>query len=89
MSAERRERVKLAFAVYEGVVREVYEIMEWLRGGSTFNAAADARRRRMRPGRWEFVGVKASEKVHRKYVGRYVGDHFRQGGRNPVRYVNV
>lgn len=29
------------------------------RGGSTFNAAADARRRRMRAGRWEFVGVKA------------------------------
>ncbi len=57
--------------------------------GSTFNAAADARRRRMRAGRWEFVGVKAPERIRKRYVGRYLGDQFRQGGRNPVRYVNV
>jgi hypothetical protein len=40
-------------------------------------------------GRWEFVGIKAPERIRKKYVGRYVGDQFRQGGRNPVRYVNV
>ncbi len=86
---EGRERVKLAFSVYEGVVREVYQITGWLPGGSTFNAAADVRRRRMRAGRWEVVGIKAPERIRKKYVGRYVGDQFRQGGRNPVRYVNV
>ncbi len=63
----------------------MYQITDWLPGGSTFNAAADARRRRMRAGRWEFVGIKAPEGIRKKYVGRYLGDQFRQGGRNPVR----
>jgi uncharacterized protein len=87
VAESRRKNVKLAFSVYEDVVREVYQITGWLPGGSTFNAAADARRRRMRVGRWEFVGVKAPERIRKKYVGRYVGDHFRRGGRNPVRYI--
>ena len=89
MGQRRRERVKLAFSVYEGVIREVYQITGWLPGGSMFNAAADARRRTIRPGRWEFVSVKAPERIRKKCVGRYVGDQFRQGGRNVVRYVNV
>jgi len=67
-----------------------HQITGWLPGGgSTFNAAADARRRRMRAGRWEFVGIKAPERIRKRYVGRYLGDQFRQGGRKPVRYVNL
>ena len=38
-----RERVKLACSVYEGVVREVYEVTGWLRGGSTLNARYNGR----------------------------------------------
>ena len=37
----------------------------------------------------EFVGIKAPERIRERYVGRYLGDQFRQGGRNPIRYINV
>ena len=33
----KREQVKLAMAVHDGVIREVYLITQWLEGGTTFN----------------------------------------------------
>ena len=33
---EERVKAKYAFAVFEGVIREVYEISQWLHAGSTF-----------------------------------------------------
>jgi hypothetical protein len=33
--------------------------------------------------------MKAPDRIRKKYVGWLVDDQFRQGGRNPVRYVNV
>ena len=39
-------------------------------------------RMRLDPGRW-------AKRNRKKYVGRHVGEQFRQGGRNPVRYVHV
>ena len=74
-----------AFAVFEGVVREVYRVAKWLRAVSTFNSRWDGRARRRSP-RWEFVGTIAPEPLRRRYVGRYVGDDFPQGNQNPIRY---
>jgi hypothetical protein len=85
---ERRERADFAFAVFEGVVREVYRITHWLPGGSTFNTLVRGRRR-PNDGRWEFVGVLAPDAIRRRYVNSYVGDLFDQGAQNPISYVNV
>jgi hypothetical protein len=83
----QRSKVLLAFAVFEGVVREVYDIAGWLKAGSTFTSRDPQGVRRR--DRWEFVGRVASEKVRRRYVGRYVGHLFKRGAQNPVSYVNL
>jgi len=88
VTGPRREKVKYAFAVFEGVVREVYRITGWHRGGTTFNSRYDGRRQR-RPGRWEFVGTLAEERIRRRYVDRYVGYLFTRGAQNPITYANV
>jgi hypothetical protein len=85
---DRREAVELAFAVFEGVVREVYRVKHWLPGGSTFNSRWQGRAKR-RSGRWEFVGVVAEDVVRNRYLNRYVGHLFTQGAQNPVAYVNT
>jgi hypothetical protein len=81
----RRDRARFAFAVFEGVVREVYEIRAWLPSGSTFNVRfphGDTRR-----DRWEFVGRVADDPIRRKYVNKYTG--FEKGAQNPIAYVNI
>ncbi len=85
---DKRKRVKLAFAIYEGVVREVYRVTDWLPGGSTFTHQSQGRAVR-RPHRWEFVGVIAETAVRNRYINKYVGHLFRQGAQNPVAYVNL
>jgi hypothetical protein len=82
------EEVELAFAVYEGIIREVYRVQAWLPGGSTFNHRWDGRRVR-RDDRKEFVGVIAEDHVRKRYVGGYVGDKFKPGSQNPITYLNL
>jgi hypothetical protein len=83
----KRELARYAFAVFEGVVREVYEINHWLRAGSTFNSrdhhGVRSRNRR------EFVGRVTSENLRRCYISRDVSSYFKHGARNPISYVNI
>jgi len=71
---KRRENARFACAVFEGVVREVFEIHRW--------------RHITDRNRWEFDGVTAEEPVRSKYVGRRVDAYLPHGAQNPIRYVN-
>ena len=84
----KRDQARYALSVFEGVVREVYHITQWLPAGSTFNVRRDGRGQR-EPNRWEFVGTIADDRARRRYVNRYVGHLFNQGARNPISYVNL
>jgi hypothetical protein len=83
----QREKVRFAMAVHEDIVREVYEITQWLPAGSTFTTRSP-RGERMR-GRWEFAGRVAEDSIRRKCIDRYVGRYFKPGARNPITYVHV
>jgi hypothetical protein len=84
----RRTKAKYALAVFEGIVREVYEITAWFRSGSTFDAKFPYRRDGRRD-RWEFVGCVAADCIRGRYVDWYVGDQFPRGAQNPIAYVNT
>ena len=84
----RREEATYAFSVFEGVVREVYQIAQWLPAGSTFNNR-NRGKQVTRAQRWEFVGTIAEDSVRQRYLNRYVGHLFTQGAQNPIAYVNI
>jgi hypothetical protein len=83
-----RDRAKYAFAIFDGIVKEVYSITKWLPAGTTYNTLYHGRGR-TRPGRWEFVGTVADEAVRRKYKDKWVGHYFAKGAANPIQYVKV
>lgn len=83
----RRERARYAFAVHEGIVREVYTIAQWLPAGSTYTPRNP--RGLMAPGRWEFVGTVADDEIRRRYLDKDVGHYFQRGAQNPITYVNI
>jgi len=74
---ERRNQVKYAFAVYQGIVLQVYEIKRWL------PFAGNTPSNRMR---WCFDGVVAKDLQH--YKGSSVKHYFVRGEANPVKYIN-
>ncbi len=83
----RREGAAYAFAVFEGVVREVYEIRGWfpaltLRYETRDLTPADA------AGRWELDGVVAPAAIRDLYRGRSVQRYLKSGSRSPTLYVN-
>jgi uncharacterized protein len=84
----RRNTVHYAMAVYEGVVREVYQIEAWHRAGSTVyrtRSRSDVRGQ----GRWEFTGRKAPNSIRRRYVDRSVEGHLPARSQNPIAYVRA
>lgn len=83
----RCTKARYAFAVFEGVVREVYEIESWHSAATTSYATRDAGKL-TRDGRREFLGRVADAEVRDAYVGRSVAEEFRRGQRSPVVYKN-
>jgi len=79
----RREQAEYALAVYQGIVREVYKIEQWLPAGTLPYHTRDASQFKATD-RWEFKGMVATA-IRDEYVGFSVG----KGGQNPIRYVNI
>jgi len=89
----RRDKAKYAFAVYKGIIREVYEIDRWLPIRIDDKEAL----RKWLPveekdaevklkNRWQFEGKVARDLQH--YVGASTENHSVVGAQNPIRYVN-
>lgn len=86
---KRRNNAKYAFAVYEGIVREVYEIQQWFPAGSTFNSRDPENQKFQEyPGRWEFIGRVAASGLRKKYLLKSVGHYWGKHPRSPVIYAN-
>lgn len=81
--------VKYACAVYQGVIREVYEIASWHREGSTFYSTRDLKDMiGSSPMRYEFVGKVADNEILKKYKYFSLPEGtFSNGNRNPITYV--
>jgi hypothetical protein len=85
---DRRESVRYALAVFEGVVREVYEIEHWHRAGTTPYETRDHADVDI-PGRWEFTGRAAKKLIRERYRFRRVEHYLRRGLRSPIVYANA
>ncbi len=81
VNVERADNCKYAAAVYEGIILEVYEIAKWLPAGSTLMESRETRRI---PGRFEFVGKIAPERIRNKYVYKSVTGIYSPGNTNPI-----
>lgn len=80
-SGPRRDGAHLAFAVFQGVVREVYEIASWHPAGSTRYTTRDGVDA---PGRFEFKGRVAGEEIRRRYKWRLVRSYLAEKSQNPI-----
>ena len=79
MGQVRREQVQYAFAVFNGIVREIYQVESWEpvthdQSGEPYSST-----------RWRFTG-RVTPELHDKYLH---GDARAYVGQNPVRYVNI
>jgi hypothetical protein len=88
LSAERASKMKYVFAVYEGVVREVYEPEKWMKAlttqypNRTDLVPDDAK------GRVEFIGKPAPEAIRQKYLLGDVTAYTKVSLQAPCLYIN-
>jgi hypothetical protein len=85
--SERRKHARFAAAVFESVVREVYEIDSWHPAGTT-PYETRPKEQVSPPGRVEFLGRVAESEVRTRYVGGSVAAYFVKGLQSPVVYVS-
>lgn len=82
------EGIRLALAVYDGMVLEAYEIAAWLPAGSGMCAARSVSQAELAH-RMEFVGRVANRCIRDRYVGKGVSGLYAPGSANPIRYVKA
>lgn len=93
LDAQRAARAQYLFAVYQGIIKEVYEIHQCIPARNETKEYSRERLlsqgRHMSPAlndrRSEFIGQIASDDIRMKYVGWRVPVRLTQ---NPVRYFN-
>jgi hypothetical protein len=89
LSAERASKMKYVFAVYEGVVREVYEPEKWMPAlttqypNRTDLVPDDAK------GRVEFIGKPAPEAIRQKYLLGDVTAYTKVSLQSPCLYIEA
>jgi uncharacterized protein len=84
---ERRFQVKYVFAVYRGIVREVYKVAKWFDAGATEYKTRPLEDVQV-PGRYEFTKLITEEEIRAKYIDKSVADIFPDNSQNPITYVN-
>jgi hypothetical protein len=94
LDPKRAQKAKYGIAVFEGIVQEVYEILNWYEAGTTFSLRAeneynelDVKERWL--GRQEFIGNIAPHYIRNKYRFKSVEHYFQRGNANPIMYQNV
>lgn len=80
----RRYKAEYAFAVFQGVVMEVYSIDRWLPAG--FSNYKTRNSEEFSRSRWEFEG-ETDRTLSRRYVGRNVRKYFPMHSQSPAVYV--
>jgi uncharacterized protein len=83
VNLSRAERTRYAFAVYQGVVVEVFVPKRWHSAGMTPYQFRRFLAWELK-GRLEFEGDIAPSEIRQKYLGRRIPPH----SQNPVRYFN-
>jgi hypothetical protein len=83
----RRQNAEFAFAVFRGIVREVYKITSWHPAGTTSYATRPQEHLTDKE-RWEFVGERANEEIRNRYIDKSVEAYLAPNSQNPIRYVN-
>lgn len=84
---EHAQKVDYALSVYDGMVLEVYEVIEWLPALSTFmNRSVQLDSEKLKK-RYEFIGKIADDKIKKRYVDKNVKGFFAPGESNPIKYV--
>jgi hypothetical protein len=78
-----REKADFALAVFQGVILEVYRIAKWFESGTIFSE-----RKSENDKKYEFVGNVDAD-LSWKYKGKSLPDHFKNGARFPVQYLNI
>lgn len=94
LNLTRAKKAKLGFAVYKGIIQEVYEIHQWHPAGSTESTRKpedrpDLNSTKSTVGRFEFTGKIASEEIRNKYIKKSIKHYFAKGNAYPVNYVNL
>jgi hypothetical protein len=85
INTERANKAKYAFAIYEGIIQEVYTVLFWLEAGKTLNTRNDTDAAK---DRFEFIGNIAEPEIRNKYKYKSVEHYFRKGNANPIMYIN-
>jgi uncharacterized protein len=93
LNPKRAKNASYAFAVYQGIVQEVYEILDWYKAGKTYsvrqeNQNVERTKDDKTEGRYEFIGNFAPNEIRKKYKYKSIEHYFKKGNSNPIMYLH-
>ena len=85
---ENAKKVDYVLSVYDGMVLEVYEVVDWLPALSTYMIRPHSLDSEHLEKRYEFIGkIVTDETIRKRYVNKSVKHFFSLGQSNPIKYL--
>lgn len=84
---DHAKKAEYVFSVYDGMVIEVYQPMQWFHALSTFSTRQELVSEESYKSRYEFVGKIADADIRDLYVRKSVAGIFTSGEQNPIKYI--
>ena len=88
LDLDRVQGVQYVFALFEGIVKEVYVAESWRVAQTTGYETREPLQPDDVAGRVEFLGKMAPAEIRRLYIDKSVSTYFAKGSQNPRKYVN-
>ena len=85
VSPAGRKNVTHAFAVYDGIIQETYNVLQWFEAGTTYMKRRDIDIDSHKSQRWEFIGS-ISEEMRKKYRYKSVEHYWKKSSENSHSY---
>jgi len=91
---KKAREVDYAFAVFQGIIKEVYKVVEWYPAGEILSLIIFKNNEQENApdqfgGRSTFVGRLAEANLRERYIGKSVDQYFKKGMANPILYLNL
>lgn len=87
VSPDQAKNIDYVLSVYDGMVLEAYEAVDWYPAHTTLMERVDTRTNEEVSDRYEFIGRIAANKIRKKYVNKSVSSLFKAGNANPIKYI--
>jgi hypothetical protein len=87
VNTDRIKNIKYVFALYKGIIKEVYTVKEWTQPTGNYKSRKIDVNEAIQAGKSEFIGEISD--IREDFINKDVSSYYKRGEANPIKYMSL